>query len=293
MVEIKLNIGVVQIIRGYMDSIFRRRTETYVEHKDLLQWIRNDVSNPLNQISNLIDSGQVLDVGCGTGILGRLLGAKSGVDIDGVDPGVPADHPGIVGYRSFYSLGIEEVIKEVGIDSYDWIVLADVIEHFPYPDELLYLLANHAKPECKFVVSTPNVAYLTTRLDLMDGRFDYVSSGILESTHLRLCTFRTLSAIVKSAGLSMVRAILLNRMPTFERELGGGTLRGLLAPLFADADPYLLTYQFLVVLTKEGGAENPKDVSITVVGPNGKCDLYRAFIMNALGRLKGNIAFWR
>ena len=283
----------MQIIRGHMDSIFRRRTETYVEHKDLLQWIRDDFSNPLNQISKLIDSGQVLDVGCGTGILGRLVGAKSGVDIDGVDPGVPADHPGIVGYRSFYSLGIEEVIKEVGIDSYDWIVLADVIEHFPYPDELLYLLASHAKPGCKFVVSTPNVAYLTTRLDLVAGRFDYVSSGILESTHLRLCTFHTLSNVVKSAGLSIDCATLLNRMPSIERELGGYSLRCLLGPLIAKDDPYLLTYQFLVVLKKAEAVEYPEKMSITVVGPKGKGDLYRFLFMNVLGRLKRKIAFWR
>lgn len=276
-----------------MQSIFRRRQETYCEHENLLRWIREDFSNPLNQIANLIETGMVLDVGCGTGVLGRLLGDKPGVDIDGVDPGVPADHPGIVGYRSFYCLGIEEVIKDVGIDSYDWIVLADVIEHFPYPDELLFLLANHAKPGCKFVVSTPNVAYLTTRLDLMVGRFDYVSSGILESTHLRLCTFHTLSNIVKSAGLSMVRAILLNRMPSIERELGGYSSRCLLGPLIANTDPYLLTYQFLVVLTKAEAAEYSEEMSITVVGPKGKGDLYRSLVTNAVGRLKRKIAFWR
>lgn len=276
-----------------MDSIFRRRTETYVEHKDLLQWIRNDVSNPLNQISNLIDSGQVLDVGCGTGILGRLLGAKSGVDIDGVDPGVPADHPGIVGYRSFYSLGIEEVIKEVGIDSYDWIVLADVIEHFPYPDELLYLLATHAKPECKFVVSTPNVAYLTTRLDLMDGRFDYVSSGILESTHLRLCTFATLCNIVQSAGLSIVSSIMLNRMPSIQNELKGRSLLWWLGPLLARADRYLLTYQFLLVLKKSSVLEMLEESSIKFVGPEGKGNLYRALLLQLLRRVWCQIAFWR
>lgn len=276
-----------------MESIFRRRQETYSENENLLRWIREDSCNPLNHIANLIDSGKVLDVGCGTGILGRLLGDKHGVQIDGVDPGVPSDHPGIVGYRSFHSCGIEELIKLGGIDSYDWIVLADVIEHFPYPDELLRLLATHAKPGCKFVVSTPNVAYLTTRLDLMAGRFDYVPSGILESTHLRLCTFRTLSNVVRSAGLSMLQAILLNRIPSSDNELGGHSLRCLVGPLLAGADPYLLTYQFLVVLTNGDPAMTSGGLVTTVVGPKGRADLYRALLAHAVSRLKRKTAFWR
>jgi 2-polyprenyl-3-methyl-5-hydroxy-6-metoxy-1,4-benzoquinol methylase len=276
-----------------MESIFRRRQETYSENENLLRWIREDSCNPLNQIANLIDSGRVLDIGCGTGILGRLLGDKYGVEIDGVDPGVPNGHPGIIGYRSFYSCGIEEVIERGGIESYDWIVLADVIEHFPYPDELLYLLATHAKSGCKFVVSTPNVAYLTTRLDLMAGRFDYVPSGVLESTHLRLCTFHTLSNVVRSAGLSMLRVILLNRIPSINNELGGYSSRSLLAPLIAGDDPYLLTYQFLVILTNGDGEADPDGLAITVVGPKGKGDLYLALLQNAVRCVKRKIIFWR
>lgn len=276
-----------------MESIFRRRQETYSENQNLLRWIGEDPCNPLNQIANLIDSGKVLDVGCGTGILGRLLGGKQGVEIDGVDPGVPCDHPGIIGYRSFYSCGIEDLIGRGGIDSYDWIVLADVIEHFPYPDELLHLLATHAKPSCRFVVSTPNVAYLTTRLDLMAGKFDYVSSGILESTHLRLCTFRTLNNVARSARLSMTHAIFLNRMPSVDTELGGPSLRLLLAPLLKGNDPYLLTYQFLVVLTKADQADVPGSCSNKVVGPKGGGDLYRALLTHTVRYLKRKIAFWR
>lgn len=66
--------------------------------------------------------------------------------------------------------------------------MADVIEHFAYPDEVLAALVARAKPGARFLLSTPNVAHLSVRLNLLQGRFDYVDSGILESTHLRFFT---------------------------------------------------------------------------------------------------------
>lgn len=276
-----------------MKSIFRRQPETYRESPDLVRWIREDPSNPLHQIAQLIKSGKVLDIGCGTGILGRMFLDNDNIEIDGVDPGVPSDHPGIIGYNTFHSCGVEELIEKNGIDSYDWLVLADVIEHFAYPDELLHLLAKHTKPDCKFVISTPNVAYLTTRLDLLSGSFDYVSSGILESTHMRLCTFSTLRKIAVSAGLSIERATFLNRLPPIDEGKIAPEMRSLFGSLLARNDPNLLTYQFLVVLEKSGRAAIDRDAPVTIVGPRGKTQLYRAMASHAFRRIKNKMAFWR
>jgi len=51
------------------------------------------------------------------------------------------------------------------------------------------------------VVSVPNVAHLWVRLQLLAGRFDYADRGILDRTHLRFFTRRTLVELLERAGL--------------------------------------------------------------------------------------------
>jgi hypothetical protein len=51
------------------------------------------------------------------------------------------------------------------------------------------------------IVSVPNVAHLWVRLSLLVGRFDYADRGILDRTHLRFFTRRTLLELLRSAGL--------------------------------------------------------------------------------------------
>ena len=45
-------------------SIFRRLESSYEESPSLRDWILADHSNPLNQISRIIDAGEILDIGC-------------------------------------------------------------------------------------------------------------------------------------------------------------------------------------------------------------------------------------
>jgi len=54
------------------------------------------------------------------------------------------------------------------------------------------------------IVSVPNVAHLWVRLSLLAGRFHYTDRGILDRTHLRFFTRRTLLELLRAAGLTVV-----------------------------------------------------------------------------------------
>ena len=54
------------------------------------------------------------------------------------------------------------------------------------------------------IASIPNVAHWSVRMDLLRGRFDYARYGIMDATHLRWFTARTVHALFASAGLSVV-----------------------------------------------------------------------------------------
>jgi 2-polyprenyl-3-methyl-5-hydroxy-6-metoxy-1,4-benzoquinol methylase len=241
--------------RTSMTSIYDRKAETYVEDPRLISWILADPCNPLNCIAGAINGGRVLDIGCGTGILGRLLAGKTAVQIDGVDPAVAEDSSGVQCYRRFFKGRVEQLIEEQGIDQYDWFVMADVIEHFAYPDEMLAHIVSRARLGARFVVSTPNVAHLSIRLGLLDGRFDYVSSGILESTHLRFFTLKNFLLLLEASGLFAEKILLLNRVPPPLELAPSGLVKTALALAAIGNDELALAYQFLAFAEKGGGGQ--------------------------------------
>jgi SAM-dependent methyltransferase len=87
---------------------------------------------------------------------------------------------------------------------YEAIVYGDVLEHLSDPAAVLRALDQTLAPGGTVIVSVPNVAHLWVRLSLLAGRFDYADRGILDRTHLRFFTRRTLLDLLRSAGLRVV-----------------------------------------------------------------------------------------
>jgi hypothetical protein len=53
-------------------------------------------------------------------------------------------------------------------------------------------------------ISTPNIAHVSIRLELLGGNFEYEPMGILDNTHLKYFTDHSLSEMVKRAGYGIV-----------------------------------------------------------------------------------------
>ena len=93
-----------------------------------------------------------------------------------------------------------------GIDLGEWdvLLLLDVIEHLARPEAFLDELRSRLTHDAKRVVfTTPNIAFVVTRLSLLFGQFNYGRSGILDRTHTRLFTFRTLRHLLRDAGIEL------------------------------------------------------------------------------------------
>jgi 2-polyprenyl-3-methyl-5-hydroxy-6-metoxy-1,4-benzoquinol methylase len=86
----------------------------------------------------------------------------------------------------------------------DAIVLADVLEHLRSPRAALDLVHDALEPDGYIFVSVPNIANITVRLGLLFGIFEYRDRGILDHTHLRFYTARTIRREIESAGFRIV-----------------------------------------------------------------------------------------
>ena len=144
---------------------------------------------------------RLLDVGCARGHLSSAL-AKQGWNVTGIE--YDADDAAIAS-----ASGIEVIVgtAEDALSSmnekFDVIVFADVLEHFVHPLDVLKQATSLLTPEGRIVISIPNVAHLTVRLQLLLGSFTYTDRGILDRTHLHFYTKKTLKEMISDAGLTV------------------------------------------------------------------------------------------
>ena len=86
----------------------------------------------------------------------------------------------------------------------DAIVVADVLEHLRDAPALLRLIREALAPGGRLFVSVPNIANITVRLGLLFGVFEYRDRGILDNTHLRFYTLRTIRQEIENAGFRIL-----------------------------------------------------------------------------------------
>jgi hypothetical protein len=101
---------------------------------------------------------------------------------------------------------------------FDTVVFADVLEHVKQPERALTDARSILNDDGRVIVSIPNVAHGNVRLDLLLGRFDYTSLGLLDHTHLRFFTETTLAALLAESGYE-VEEIRRVRSPVESRRI--------------------------------------------------------------------------
>jgi 2-polyprenyl-3-methyl-5-hydroxy-6-metoxy-1,4-benzoquinol methylase len=194
-------------------GMFTRQNVSYNYTPELLLKIEKDPVNPLNIITGLIDDGRkVLDIGAGNGLLAELFKNKGkNVVIDGIEPNVYAADIAKHKYRNFYIGYAQDYLSQLKDQGYDFIVMADILEHMENPLQFLNDLHELVEEKTQMILSTPNIAFGAVRLSLMKGDFNYVDSGIIEKTHLRFFTLQTLKEITEQSRFHVSNFIYLRR----------------------------------------------------------------------------------
>ncbi len=84
--------------------------------------------------------------------------------------------------------------------TYEVLLFGDTLEHLPDPPAVLRRLRTRLSPGGALIISVPNVANWLVRLQLLVGRFNYTDRGIMDRTHLRFYTVRTVTEMLVDAG---------------------------------------------------------------------------------------------
>ena len=133
----------------------------------------------------------VLDVGCGSGSVAKILASKAKI-VDGISISEEELKCAKPFLRKSYLFNLEEGLPG-GIEegAYDYVICSHVLEHIAYPEKLLTGIQKALKPNGVLIVALPNVLHYKSRLQLLSGNFPRSEAGIWDETHLRWYTFRS------------------------------------------------------------------------------------------------------
>jgi 2-polyprenyl-3-methyl-5-hydroxy-6-metoxy-1,4-benzoquinol methylase len=150
------------------------------------------------------NAAAVLDLGCGPGNLDRLL-REHGCYTMGIDK-VEQD-PGALDWFVRSDLDVELFDLSILPREPEVVLCLDILEHIKSPERFLLDLRQHLGAPVKsprIIITTPNIAFISTRLSLLLGVFNYGKKGILDLTHTRLFTFATLRRMLTCLGYEIL-----------------------------------------------------------------------------------------
>lgn len=216
-----------------------------------LRSIRPDERTSLSVLASLIhDGATVLDLGCGSGALGQYLLETRQCTSDGLTWSEAEATHARPHYRRVVVADLEvcDLAAAFPAGQYDYIVCADVLEHLRAPERVLAACRELLKPGTgRLLVSVPNAGYAGLVAELLQGEFRYREEGLLDRTHLRFFTRRSLARFLGDERWAV------QSLDTIRREMPESEFRtqfDQLPPAVARyllAVPDALTYQFIGV----------------------------------------------
>ncbi len=160
----------------------------------------------------------VLELGPGPGAMTQVLRARGhAVTVVENDPAA---------LQALQPLGVQVVAANLDgvawVDAlqgarFDSILACDVLEHLRAPEQVLKVLSGLLQPMGSLVISLPNIAYAGVVAAMRAGVFDYADKGLLDRTHLRFFTRRSIEQLLMDCGWVPL-AWEANRVPVAQSE---------------------------------------------------------------------------
>lgn len=191
--------------------------------------------------------GVVFEGGVSSGYFARVL-VEAGYTVDGaeIDPAAAAEAARVCRQVVVGDLGTLDLDRLA--PAYDGLVFGDTLEHLADPVALLRRLRPRLAEGGALVVSIPNIANWAVRLGLLAGRFRYTERGILDRTHLRFYTARTVREMLAEAGFRTDELVATVPVP-----LVGWRPVLWLAHRIGNLRPSLFAYTFVIVARPADG----------------------------------------
>jgi len=172
-----------------------------------------------------------LEFGCGFGGFSALVKETFGAETWAVEIDERAAAEAAKRLDKVINTDALESLGQIPDNYFDCIVFLDILEHMVDPYSLLIAMKQKLTSKGVIIASIPNIRYYRTFVDFaLHGNWDYVDQGILDKTHLRFFTYKSIVKMFDQLGFEIL--LIEGIHPTSSRTLR--VLNTLLLNRFAD-----------------------------------------------------------
>ncbi len=198
------------------------------------------------------DAISILDIGCGTGEMGKaLLRNKPSRKIHGITFSSIEAMEARKNYKKVYIHDLNDISLQMD-EEFDVLICSHVLEHTMFPLTVLKHYLQYLRPGGQVIIALPNVLFFRQRLQFLLGYFRYnPNGGLMDSTHFKFFDFKTSQQLLKDARLELVSANGFGAFPLPGiRKLFPG-LASKIDSLSCQLFPGLFSFQFVLVGKKQ------------------------------------------
>jgi len=157
------------------------------ERKDLAELIPADVK-------------RILEVGCGSGGLARVLKRAGFPEVVGIEKHEEAARQAEDFLDRVIVGDAEEITPDYPDGYFDCIIYGDLLEHLREPANLLARYRRYLAEGGLSIASIPNISHYRIVKNLILDKWDYEDSGIMDRAHLRFFTLKSITELFGGTG---------------------------------------------------------------------------------------------
>lgn len=147
-------------------------------------------------------NSSILDIGCGTGVLGKYLKQNYNAVVTGIEL---LQDCALIAEKTLdkvYCENIESTDILSDLTGFDYVIFSDSLEHLLEPEKVLRKIAPVLKnADSSVLISIPNVRNFRVIIPLIIfGEWKYEEEGLLDRTHLRFFTKKSMTRTLSENG---------------------------------------------------------------------------------------------
>jgi len=191
----------------FVFPIKNRMTEEKIGMTDMLE-------KPVGYYSNIrpemyefipVKAGKILEAGCGEGIFASQVKEKLNAEVWGLELDFESAEIASKKIDKVLQGDIALTISQLPKNYFDCIIFNDVLEHLVNPYEVLEALKQNLAPNGVIVSSIPNARYWRVfKMYVFGKNWKYENDGVMDRTHLRFFTKRSISEMFENLKYDVV-----------------------------------------------------------------------------------------